>query len=58
MRTSLWVTTGAAALIAGTTFAGAQTGKTEGGPGASVGGTDVEQRRKGPSLQQEGPGPP
>jgi hypothetical protein len=38
MRTTLWVTTAAAALIAGSTFAGAQTGKTnEGGPTSGSG---------------------
>src|SRR5262249_61725881 len=43
MKTTLWVTTAAAALIAGATFAGAQTG----GPGGA---------RPRPSPQSHGPG--
>jgi hypothetical protein len=56
MRTSLWVTTAAAALIAGTTFAGAQTGKTEGGPGASSGSSQMSQGagQKGAATEQKG----
>jgi len=59
MRTSLWVTTGAAALIAGTTFAGAQTGKTEGGPGASSGSSQMSQGagQKGAATEQKGAKP-
>ncbi len=70
MRTTLWVTTAAAALIAGTTFAGAQTGKTEGGPsagsshmssqGASQKGAATEQKgasQKGVASDQKGAKP-
>ena len=48
MRTTLWVTTAAAALIAGTTFAGAQTGKTNEGGASSGSGQKMfrQQLRK------------
>ncbi len=60
MRTTLWVTTAAAALIAGTTFAGAQTGKTnEGGPGSgsSQMGQSQGSTQKGAASEQKGAKP-
>src|ERR1700737_2276078 len=60
MRTTLWVTTAAAALIAGTTFAGAQTGKTNEG-GASSGSNQISQSQgstqKGAASEQKGAKP-
>jgi hypothetical protein len=60
MRTTLWVTTAAAALIAGTTFAGAQTGKTNEG-GASSGSGQMSQSQgstqKGAVSEQKGAKP-
>ena len=60
MRTTLWVTTAAAALIAGTTFAGAQTGKTNEG-GASSGSGQMNQSQgstqKGAASEQKGAKP-
>jgi hypothetical protein len=60
MRTTLWVTTAAAALIAGTTFAGAQTGKTN-EVGASSGSSQMSQSQgstqKGVASEQKGAKP-
>jgi hypothetical protein len=60
MRTTLWVTTAAAALIAGTTFAGAQTAKTNEG-GASSGSGQMGQgqgsAQKGAASEQKGAKP-
>ena len=60
MRTTLWVTTAAAALIAGTTFAGAQTGKTN-ESGASSGSGQMSQSQgstqKGAVSEQKGAKP-
>src|SRR5438046_4089633 len=57
MRTTLWVTTAAAALIAGATFAGAQTGKTN-ESGASSGSSHMSQgqgsAQKGAGSEQKG----
>src|SRR6266567_3738538 len=54
MKTTLWVTTAAAALIAGTTFAGAQTGKTEGGPSAGSSHMSQGASQKGAATEQKG----
>jgi len=60
MRTTLWVTTAAAALIAGATFAGAQTGKTN-EKGASSGSSQMGQSQgstqKGAASEQKGAKP-
>src|SRR5205807_762226 len=59
MRTTLWVTTAAAALIASATFAGAQTGKTnEGGAGSSSGQTSQSpsSSQKGAASEHKSPG--
>src|SRR6266699_3523013 len=60
MRTALWVTTAAAALIAGATFAGAQTGKTtESGASSGSGQTSQSQgsSQKGAASEQKGAKP-
>jgi hypothetical protein len=54
MRITLWVTTAAAALIAGTTFAGAQTGKTEGGASSSSGQMSQGSSQTGGASEQKG----
>jgi hypothetical protein len=60
MRTTLWVTTAAVALIAGATFAGAQTGKTN-ESGASSGSSQMGQSQgstqKGVASEQKGAKP-
>ena len=58
MKTTLWVTTAAAALIAGATFAGAQTGGTGGAsPGSSQMSQGQGATQKGAASEQKGAKP-